>query len=547
MSQGNPPKPPAEEPLIEPSKVPMALAGAFGLMFASSSFLGLLTVALPKLSADLNGLALYSWAVSAPALTGAIATLIFGKLGDMYGRRVIALFCMVLSTVSIAFLGFAQTMEQWIIARAILGVGIGAAWPLAFALIGDIFGPINRSKWGGLLNIASAIPALIAPTIGGILIDGLGWRYIFYILTPIMLIGLALLYLGTPATNKRASHTIDYVGAGMLILAMSTMLFGFSWGGTLYPWDSPIIIGLLSGSVVVWAIFIWYERRVPEPMLSPDILTNRVFMTASIAGMAAMMGLQAIVVYLPLMMQGVQNLSGALSGQAMTPYQVIMRVMGIFAGLAMARWKKYKWMYLVCYTLLVIGVFAQSLLEPDTPVIFDFFVTTVCGLGLGTIPMVSTLVCQNSLPKRMIGQATSGMYFLVFIGQTMAPAILGAVVTAKYLTVLKTSLPTAAGQVLDKATLASLDNPRILLNAGAMTALQKTFTAVGANGQAVFDQTVIAVRTALQQGLYDVFIAGTIGCMISLLLIITIPEIPLADAAEKKQMSEVRRPREFVG
>lgn len=490
-----------------------------------------LSPALPKISADLNGLALYAWATSLPALTGAFATLIYGKLGDTYGRRPILVASMLLFLVGSIGCALSTSFVMWLVFRAVIGLGHGALAPLCFSVIGDCFNAVGRARWGGLLAIPAVVGALIGPIFTGLMVDGPGWRAYFWVLVPLVVIAGALVWLGVPSLAQKMKHNIDYLGAGFLMLAMSTMLVAFSFAGSTWSWGSPQVLGLLGTSIILWIVFLRIESKAEEPMLNPMLLKNRVFMTASIAGMVSFFGLSAVISFFPLFVQGVQGLSAAVSGQIMTPYQVLVRSLGLVAGLAMAKWHRYKWMYLVCYGIIPFALFGMARLTATTPVIWDYLLVALAGLGLGFIPTVNTLVCQNALPKRMIGQATSGVYFFVFLGSTMCPAILGTILNSRYAKAMAGALP-AAAQGLDSKVLASLNNPRVLLNKGALETLQNAVAGLGGDTQGILNATVDAVRNALQTGLAGVFIAGMIGLIVSLIIIVTIPEIPLADAAD---------------
>lgn len=507
----------------------LSLIAIFIVYFTGFLFYYSQTVVLPRVAAELNGMALYSWAVSIPALAGAFVTLTFGKLSDMYGRRVMLLIALSLFLVGAVLGATSQTFVAQIVARAVVSLGQGALAPLCFAVLGDLFEPAERGKWAGFLNVPSGIAALVGPTLGGWLVDQFSWRYTFWIYVPLILISGALVMLGIPPLSQRTSHKIDFLGSVLLAIASSTMILGFSWAGGMYPWGSPQVIGMLVASVLFWALFLWVETRAAEPMLDPQVLTNRTFITAAMAGLISFFGLTAVMVYFPLFLQGVQSLSATLSGQVLTPFSVLMAFMGLPAGLLLARTRRYKWMYIVGYGILTAAMFGMVALTGQTPLIWCFLLSTLAGLGLGAIPTVNTLVAQYAVPRHLLGVATGAIYFFVLIGAAIAPAILGSAMNTTYTKTLEASLPAGLTEAVGAETLTSLGNPRVLLSPEAMAALEASFRNSGNPGPALFEQTVAAIRTALEHSLRTVFWIGAVTMAFCFLLILTIPEIPIGE------------------
>ncbi len=521
---------PASKPGALERAVILGLTAVFVTYFISSFVMQTQGVAAPRMAADLNGMPLYSWGIAIPALASAIATLIFGKLSDMYGRRLILAVCMVLFFVGSLMAALSQTFVFLIGARFVQALGMGALAPLSFAVIGDLFNPVERSKWSGLLNIPAGICALIGPTLGGWLTDNLSWRWLFWIALPMAVISFVLVIIGVPALTNKAKHKIDFLGGLMMIVASATMIVGFSWGGVTYPWASIQVIGMLAFSVAVWAAFIWYEGRVEEPLLDPQVLTNRVFITAAVAGFMSFFGLLGIMMYYPLFLQGVQGISATLSGSIITPFGVLMAFMGVPAGMLLAKTKRYKWMFIAGYGLLAAAMFGVWTFSQTTPIWLGITITALAGLGLGAIPTINTLVVQFALPKRLMGIAIGAIFFFVMMGMAIAPAILGSFMNSTYASTLQAALPAALTTKLDAATLGSLMDSRVLLTPPAMAALE---TAVG--DAALFQQTIAAIRGALEASLKSVYLIGAITMVISFLLILTIPEVSMdAEVQEKK-------------
>lgn len=511
-------------------KVAIALTAVFVAYFVSNFVMQTQNVSGPRQAADLNGMALFSWGIAIPALASAIATLIMGKLSDMYGRRTILATCMVLFFGGSLMAALAQSFPFLIAARFVQSLGVGALAPLCFSVIGDLFNPVERAKWSGYLNIPAGITAIIGPTLGGFITDNLSWRWLFWIAIPLAVISFLLIIWGVPAMSQKAKHKIDFIGALLMIVGSATMIIGFSWGGATYPWASVQVLGMLAVSIAAWAGFIWYEGRAEEPLLDPQVLTNRTFLTAALAGFMSFFGLLGIMMYYPLFLQGVQGLSATVSGSIITPFGVLMAFMGVPAGILLAKTKKYKWMYIAGYAILTAAMFGMWTFNANTPIWLGVTVTALAGLGLGAIPTVNTLVVQFALPKRLLGIAIGAIFFFVMMGMAIAPAILGSAMNSTYQAALQGALPAALATKVDAATLAVLGDSRVLLSPPALQALQ---TAIG--DPALFDQTVVAIRTALESSLKAVYLVGAITMLISFIMIVTIPEVSLDAEVEDKR------------
>jgi MFS family permease len=514
----------------------LGLIAVFTAYFASSYFFRGSGVTLPKIAADLNGMHLYSWALSLPALASAFVTLTFGKLSDMYGRRIMLIIALSLYMTGAILAAFSQSFIFFIAARIIISLGQGALPPLCFSVIGDLYSPAERSKWSGFLQIPAGVAALVVPTSVGMLTDSLSWRYFLWIAVLLALIGGVFVLIGIPALSKRTEHKIDFSGSYLLAVASSTMILAFSWAGSVYPWASPMILGLLCISVLSWTIFLWIEGKADEPMLDLQVLTNPTFLIAAIAALISYFSCLGVLMYLPLFLQGVQEASATLTGKIITPFSMLMSFTGVPAGYLLSRTKRYKPMYIIGYGVLTLATFCMVTFNVETPIWLVMVVISFAGLGLGAIPTMNTLVAQFALPKRLLGSAVGAMFFFVFMGGAIAPAILGSSMNREYAKTLQKSLPSELNRIADEKTLASLADPRILLSSSAMTELESALGKLGDRGPALFNKTVRAIRGSLEAGLKYVFLIGAVTSVISFLLIIVIPEVSIeAEVQDKKQ------------
>lgn len=508
----------------------MALAAVMLAYFIYAYILQTWNVAAPKIAADLNGMALYSWSVSIPSLGLAMGTLLAGKFSDIFGRRAILIASTIISLLSTVLCAISPTFLALIGARTLLCLGMGAIAPLCFAVVGDLFVGGERSKWVGLLNIPFAIPSLFGPTLSGWMVDKLTWHHIFWWILPLIFVCILIAY-GMPALIMSRDHKIDVLGIILVTIASSTLIFGLSFAGTTYPWGSVQVISLLALSLITWILFIRYESKTEGPILDPEVFKNRTFLTASAAGFFSFFGMMGVTLYYPLLMQGIQGLSAMTSGQIITPFSALMALVGVPTGYILARTKSYKWMYVVGYGMLTAVMGSMIFFGANTPILWGVIVSILGGIGQGTIPTLNTVVIQAAVPRRLLGIATGALFFSIAMGMAIAPAILGSAMNTRYNSALQATLPSELSQVADEATMTSLGNPRVLLSEPAMKSLQEILLKKD-NGAALLDQTIRAIRTSMEAGLRAVFFIAALTMLLAFLLIVTIPKVSLEPGEE---------------
>lgn len=530
----------AQQQIVESApdrkKIVLGLVTVFLTYFVYSYFFQILLSALPRIAADLKGMQLYSWGVSIPSLGLAFSMLLVGKLSDLYGRRALLLTCLFVCLLGAVWSALSTTFGMLIVARTFLSIGQGGLAPLCFSALGDMFESAERGKWVGLLNIPAGIFAFLGPTLGGWFVDSLDWRYIFWCGTPLLIICIVMVLFGLSGKTQLTKPKIDSWGAFLAAGASSTLILAFSLAGTMYPWASRQVIGLLAASLIFWTLFIKAEAKAEEPILDLQVLRNRSFFTIASAGLLSAFGMAGLMIYYPLLVQGVQGASATLYGQIMTPGNVLMNFLGVGAGFMIARTKRYKWMFIMGYGLTLLVMIALTFFKASTPIFLGFAAITLAGIGMGVIPTVTTLVVQYAVPKRLLGVATGALFFSVMIGQAIAPAVLGSAMNMKYSSALKESLPVEVSQVADRATMESLGDPNVLLSEPAMAALRATLNQQTNHGQKILDQTVTAIRASMESGLRMTFLIGAISMFLTFLTICTIPEISIDAKVEDKRM-----------
>jgi MFS family permease len=520
------------------ARIASGLATVFLTYFVYSYFFQILLSAAPKIAADLDGMPLYSWGVAIPNLGLAFAMLLVGKLSDMYGRRALLIVCLAVSLAGALWCALSTSFVMLIVARTFLNIGQGGLAPLCFSTLADMFEPAQRSRWIGLLNIPAGAFAFVGPILGGWFVDNLTWRYIFWCGVPLLAVSLLMVLFGLSDRTPHVARKIDSRGAMLAAVASSTMILGFSMAGSMYPWASIQVIGLLAASVVFWALFLQAEKRAEEPILDLQVLKNRSFVTLASAGLLSSFGMAGLMIYYPLLIQGVQGVSATDCGKIMMPGMVLMNFIGVPTGFILARTKRYKWMFILGYGVALAIMFALIFFTASTPVYWGFAAMTLAGIGMGTIPTLNTLVAQYAVPKRLLGVAMGALYFSVMIGQALAPAILGSAMNMKYDSTLKASLPAELSQLTDQATMTSLGNPRVLLSESAMDSLEKTLAAKSGNAKEIVKQTVAAIRTSMESGLRIIYIIGVITMLMTFIIICTIPEISMDAVVEDEKAGE---------
>ncbi len=522
------------ESTLSKKQIVLGLVAVFAIYVSMTFIIQTVVIARPRMAADLNGMAWYSWSISIPSLAAAFVTLLFSKFSDMYGRRRMLMISMIIYLAGTIWCAVSPTFPMLIAASTFSRVGSGGLMPLVYAVLGDMFEPTERSRWVGLLNIPQGIFALFGPTLGGWFIDNMSWRHLYWMAVPLIVFCILVIPSGIPSIIKKAAgKKIDVRGAVLVAIASSATILGLSFAGTTYAWGSKQVIGLLGIALLFWILFILAEGKVDEPIMDPKVFRNRTFLTVASAGLMSFFGLMGIMMYYPVYLQGVLGVSGKASGLIITPYNVLIAFIGVPTGFILAKTKRYKWMYIASYGLLTLVMTGIMFLNAGTPVFVAVLAATLAGLGLGAIPTLNTLVVQYSVPKRLLGASMGAIFFSITMGMAIAPAVLGSVMNMSYAKSLESTLPRELSQLADKATLTALADPKAVLSPTARKELEATFSKEGAKGAILLNQTLEAIRTSLQKGVRNVFLLGALATLISFLLIITVPEVSIDAAADK--------------
>ena len=405
-------------------KVAIGVWAIFIAEFVSLLFANARNIAQPGMIAEFDGMALFSWLIALPGLAGAAGTLLFGKLSDVYGRRTIMLLSIAIFSVGLGISALSTSMVFLVTAQTFMTIGHFPIYPLCFAVVGDLFPSSQRAKWTGLLNIPVGFAALVGPVIGGIVAESLfGWRGLFWGTIPLNLIAGGLVAYALPDTSQKVKPKLDVLGTLVMVAATTTLILGFSWLGTPGKFWAGVIQLLVS--LGAWVVFIQIEKRAEAPILDLQVLFNRTFVTAAIAGLLSFFGTVAIGGYSPIFVQEVMAVSPTISGSMLTPFSTLVAFMGVPIGFLLAKTKKYRGMLILGYAVVMLAMLAMWRFTASTPIWVYVGVTAIGGIGLGILPTINAVVAQFAVPKNLLGVAVGAIFFFQMVGIAVSPAILG--------------------------------------------------------------------------------------------------------------------------
>jgi EmrB/QacA subfamily drug resistance transporter len=404
--------------------------------------------ALPTIVGELGGISHLSWVVTAYTLATAAATPIWGKLGDLYGRKGMFMSSIVIFLIGSMLSGLSQNIDQLIAFRAIQGLGAGGLMVGAFAIIGDLVPPRERGRFQAIIGGMMPVAFVGGPLLGGFLTDSLSWRWAFYVNVPLGALALLVTGLGMHLHTPHLKARIDYFGAILLTIGIVSLTLVAAWGGTEYPWASAQIIGLAVLSVLALIGFVFAEGRAPEPILPLRLFRDRNFTIAQILSFLVGAAMFGAVNFLPQYMQNVQGASATTSGLLLLPLMFGMLIVMLAVGQLIMRNGRYRIYPIVGGALLTAGMLVLLLLKVDTGIVEASALTGVAGLGMGFIMQNTTLITQNSVELRDMGAASGSVTLFRTIGGSLGVALLGSIFTSRLEHVITGRLGARAGHAL---------------------------------------------------------------------------------------------------
>jgi EmrB/QacA subfamily drug resistance transporter len=495
--------------------------------------------ALPRIVTDLHGNSLYTWVVTAYLLTSTITVPIYGKLSDVYGRKVLLLIGVSLFLAGSWLSGFSQDMTQLILFRGLQGLGAGALFPIALAIIGDLFSPRERGKYQGLFGAVFGLSFIVGPFIGGWITDNISWRWVFYVNMPIGFATLVVVALVLP--NFRPSvatrlRDLDFLGIATFTGGVIPLLLGLTnkgltdSHGNLYSWSDPSVGGFILLGVAILILFIFVESRARQAIIPLDLFRSLTYSATNLAVFLVSFGMFAAVIFLPRYYQGVKGISATQSGYMIWPLLVGLIGSSIGTGILISKIGRYKHVLQIAMLFVVVGAYLMTQIQYDTPDVALWIWMLILGLGIGPSMSGFTVVVQNSAPPSQLGVATSTLTFLRQVGGTIGLAISGTLFSQTFQTLLPKRLvahgvPSRIAAQFGQGGSPSGQNLTGVDLAGQLAKL------LPANQIRLIPQIVDGVHDAFSRAIGDVFWLTVGASIIAFFAVLVLPDVRLRDRA----------------
>jgi len=496
----------------------VVMVGVMAGMLLAALDQGIVGTALPRIVSDLGGLDRLSWVVTAYLLTSTAVTPLWGKISDLYGRRLIFQAAIMIFLVGSALAGLSQNMPELIGFRALQGIGGGGLFSIALAIIGDVIPPRQRGRYQGYFGAVFGVSSVAGPLLGGWFTDGPGWRWIFYINLPVGIAALVITSIALKMPVVRREHQIDYLGATVIVAAVTSLLLYLNWAGGAFGWTAPGPLALVAAFVALAVAFVVIELRSPEPIIPMRLFRNPIFSVGNAFGFLSGVAMFGGIIFLPLYFQGVMGLSPTRSGLAMLPMIVGLLITSVGSGQLITRTGRYKIFPIVGSVVLVPALFLLGRLGVNTPYWQVAIDALLFGAGLGFSMQTITTAVQNAVDYRDIGTATSSTSFFRQIGASIGAAVFGAIFASRLARHLAEQL---AGS---RAGAPSGGAP---INTNNIQAIQQL-------GEPVKH----LVLTAFTGAIDDVFTASVPVIVVALVVALFLKEVPLRTGAAPATMGE---------
>ncbi|MGW5578448.1 MDR family MFS transporter [Micromonospora chokoriensis] len=509
----------SDAPMLNRQQIRLLMLGLMTGMLLAALDQTIVGTALPTIVGELGGINHYSWVVTAYLLASTASTPLYGKMADLYGRRPVFLFSIGTFLVGSLLAGLSQNMTQLIITRGIQGLGAGGLLTLAFTIISDVVSPRERGRYQGLFGAVFGISSVAGPLVGGYFAET-DWRWIFYINVPLAILAIVVCYhVMRLIPFERREHSIDWLGAGLLVAGVSALLLALSWGGNEYAWGSGVIISLFVVGAVLGVLFVLQEARVAEPILPLRLFRSATFALANSALLIIGLVMFGSIIFIPLYLQIVKGASPTRSGLLMLPMMAGIIITSILTGRAMTRIGRYKWFPVAGSVTLLVGMFLFTRLEVATSLWVAFGFMVVIGVGLGLCMQSLILAVQNAVSVRDLGAGTSSATFFRSLGGSFGVAILGTVLSSRLTGGLADRLPGAIAQLPPQ------EQAAVAASGGANISINDPATILALPGP---------VRAAIQGAFVDaldmVFLTAGLIAILAVVVTLTLPNTQLRGA-----------------
>jgi EmrB/QacA subfamily drug resistance transporter len=455
---------PDKDGYLSHRQILVVMGGLITGMFLSALDQSIVSTALPRITSDLGGLDKLSWVVTAYLLTSTASTPLWGKISDLYGRRPIFQIAIVTFLVGSLLAGFSQNMEQLIGFRAIQGLGGGGLMALALATIGDVVPPRERPRYQGYIAATFGVSSVLGPVLGGFFADGPGWQWLFFVNIPIGAFALVVTSLALRMPHVRRDHTIDYLGAAVIVASVSALLLYTAWAGPERGWGSGTALALFVGGLVLAVVFVLVELRAVEPIIPMRLFRNSIFSVSNLFGFLIGAAMFGVMVFIPVYLQIVKGMSPTESGLGMLPMVIGLFTTSIGGGRRMSATGSYRWFPTYGSVLVLVAVAMLMSLGTGTPYWFAGLSMFVMGAGLGFTMSVLTVAVQNSVVRSDMGVATSSVQFFRQMGGSFGAALFGAVLSSRLATHLAEVAAGPTGGSLPRGELGDVANNVDLIN-----------------------------------------------------------------------------------
>ncbi|MFT8351730.1 MDR family MFS transporter [Clostridium saccharoperbutylacetonicum] len=506
--------------LNKKTKIVIIIGVMLGILLASLDGT-IVATAMPKIINSLKGFDYYTWPMTAYLLCMTISMPLFGKLADIYGFKPIYIFGIAIFLAGSVLCGISQNMLQFIVFRGLQGIGGGILISNAMAIIGILFAPAERAKYGGFVSSAAGLSSLIGPILGGLITDNLSWRWIFYVNVPLGIIAMAILICAFPSYKETQERKkIDYMGAASLIISLVPMLLALTWGGKTYAWSSIQIIGILVFSIIMLVVFGFIETKASDPIIPMSLFQNSIFNFSAIEMFLLNAVLMGSSIFIPLFLQGVIGSTASKSGAIITPMLVSLIVGVITTGLLVSKTCKYKVLAFIGFVIMSIGTVLLSLMGVKTGSTQVVMVMVIMGIGIGTVMNIFNVTAQNAFSQNQIGVVTSSIQFFSRMGQTIASTVLG--------TIMSTSMSNSIHN-LDISSLPAnvtelLKNPNTISNSQALNAIKDQ---IPEDMLPSFGKLMEQIKQILSNSIHQVFVICAVITITALIIVLFMKEIPL--------------------
>ncbi|MGH3496030.1 MAG: MFS transporter [Nocardioidaceae bacterium] len=416
---------------ISQSRVRLVIGALLLAMLLAALDQTIVATALPTIVGDLGGLSHLSWVVTAYLLASTASTPLWGKLGDLYGRKVFFQAAIVIFLVGSVLSGVSQSMAELIAFRAVQGLGGGGLMVGAQSIVGDVVSPRDRGRYQGIFGAVFGVTSVLGPLLGGFFVDQLSWRWVFYVNLPLGAVALVVTAVVLPGHFEHVHRVIDYVGTALLAAGVTALILVTSLGGTTYAWGSTAIITMAVAAVVLLAVFVVVERRAVEPVLPPRLFRNKVFVTAAAIGFVVGFAMFGAITYLPQYLQIIKGASPTASGLRLLPMMAGLLLTSVGSGQLISRTGRYKVFPVAGTAVMTVGLFLLSRLTATTGNVYASLAMFVLGLGIGAVMQVLVIAVQNAVGYEDLGTATSGATFFRSIGGSFGVAVFGAIFSGR--------------------------------------------------------------------------------------------------------------------